>query len=94
MIVFRNSVDDGDTVLTLSLRSGFWIFIVLSGALVIHNKLLMRDIHTETKLAAYDSLFTNSYTGGMSNGTTNILPEVTMPNSISSNNVVPHPLWE
>ncbi len=55
--VFRN-YDEGDEHLsTLTLRSGFWIFLFLTGALFVHNKLLLKDGYSIAQNRAIDDVF-------------------------------------
>ncbi len=56
MFVFRDAETD-ESLLTLGMRSGFWIFLMLTGALFLHNKVLMTEQFSSEKNAAYDGVF-------------------------------------
>lgn len=57
MFVFRDA-DGNETVLTMSLRSGFWIFLLLTASLLIHNRVLMTETSTAKKVGEYEKVFT------------------------------------
>lgn len=56
MFVFRD-VDTDEGLLSLCLRSGFYIFIILTGVLFIHNKLLMKETSSISKDSEVASVF-------------------------------------
>jgi hypothetical protein len=62
MIIFRD-VDSDESMLTLLLRGGFWIFTALCGIIFLHNKVLTQDnIKTESNDAMTD-VFKGAYNG-------------------------------
>jgi len=42
--VFRNISESDDSVFTISLKSGVYIFVLLIGAIFIHSKVLTKDV--------------------------------------------------
>jgi protein-S-isoprenylcysteine O-methyltransferase Ste14 len=67
MFVFRDAETD-DSLLSMCLRSGFYIFIMLAGVLLIHNKVLMHENHTVSSNSDVAGVFKN---GGYSGVVTN-----------------------
>lgn len=59
LIIFRD-IEADETVLTMSLRTGFWVFLMLIGVLMIHNRVLAAETGQHQKNGAYDSVFTPS----------------------------------
>jgi hypothetical protein len=59
MIVFRD-IDADETLFTMSLRSGFWIFIMLLGVLMIHNRVFTAETSNVVRDGQYDKVFTPS----------------------------------
>jgi hypothetical protein len=59
MIVFRD-IDADETLFTMSLRSGFWIFIMLLGVLMIHNRVFTADVSNTVRDCQYEKVFTPS----------------------------------
>ncbi len=57
MFVFRDAETD-DGLLSLCLRSGFYIFVVLVGVLFIHNKILMKETSSVARNSEVASVFT------------------------------------
>ncbi len=56
MLIFRN-VQTDEPMSTLVLRSGLWVFIFLTGALLLHNKVLLIETTSNDKTAAYEDIF-------------------------------------
>ena len=65
LIIFRDAELE-DNLLVTSLRAGFWIFIILSGALLLHNKVLDRDNIAAEKNTNYDNAFSGAFSGAFS----------------------------
>lgn len=53
LYVFREIQSD-DSLFVLTIRSGFWVFLMLVGALFLHNKVL------ETRETEFDTIFKGS----------------------------------
>jgi hypothetical protein len=60
MWVFRDAETE-DTLLTMGLRGGFWIFLMLIGTLIIHNRVLGIEINEIEKDKAYEGVFNGAY---------------------------------
>lgn len=56
MFIFRN-VDTEESLLTMSLRTGFWVLILLIGTLFIHNKVLMAESLNSSEQEKIDQVF-------------------------------------
>lgn len=59
MMVFRD-IDADETLFTLALRSGFWIFIMMLGVLMIHNRVLGAEGANDKINGQYESVFNPS----------------------------------
>lgn len=59
MFIFRD-IESDETLLTLSLRSGFWIFLMLLGVMMIHNRVLLSESSARAKDGEYAKVFTTS----------------------------------
>lgn len=55
MIIFRD-VEMVESPVLLAGRSGFWIFLLLLGALFLHNKVLIRDDADAKSTNIYDAV--------------------------------------
>jgi len=55
LIVFRDTKSE-DSILVMTLRSGFWIFLSTLGIIFMHNKVLTAD----EEIKGYDGLFEES----------------------------------
>lgn len=62
MIIFRD-IDADETLFTMTLRSGFWIFIMMLGILMIHNRVLGSESQSKNVDGQYDRVFTPSAAG-------------------------------
>lgn len=62
MFIFRNT-DTEESLLVMSLRSGFWIFLMMVGVLFIHNKVLTGENVMSENKAAYGDAFKGGYSG-------------------------------
>jgi hypothetical protein len=56
MFIFRN-VETEESLLTMCLRTGFWVFILLVGTLFIHNKVLMTESFDSSEQEKIDQVF-------------------------------------
>ncbi len=56
LFVFRDA-DGAETTLVMSLRSSFWIFLLLIGALLVHNRVLMNEAANVNQKQNHDSMF-------------------------------------
>ena len=71
LIIFRD-VDSDESLLVLTLRSGFWVFLFTMGIFVIHNKVLSTEFSYHEKNAAYEGVFDSK----ISSAEENIVPVV------------------
>lgn len=62
MFVFRD-VESEDSLLSLCLRSGFYMFLFVFGAVLIHNRVLIKELTATTTSAEIDGVFKGSYSG-------------------------------
>ncbi len=62
LIVFRD-IDADETLFTMTLRSGFWVFVMMLGILMIHNRVLGAEVQTQSKEGQYEQVFTPSAVG-------------------------------
>ena len=60
LFVFRRVTAD-ESVLTLSLRAGLWVFLALLGAFCIHDNVVRAEVCE--KSGSYDEIFTPAYGG-------------------------------
>ena len=60
LFIFRDATTD-ESLFIMSLRSGFWILILLIGTLFIHNRVLSSEIENTTKTGQYDTIFNGAY---------------------------------
>ncbi len=69
LFIFRD-VETDDSLLSLCLRSGFYIFLVLTATLFIHNKVLMRETSAVAKGSEVANVFEKqgAYSGIMGHG--------------------------
>ena len=56
MFIFRGA-DTEDPLLTMALRSGFWIFLALAGVLFLHDKILLQDASAHERDEAAEKIF-------------------------------------
>ena len=56
IFVFRD-VDSDESLLTMALRTGFWVFILLLGSLFMQNKILLQETYTEDKHQEINQMF-------------------------------------
>jgi hypothetical protein len=59
LFIFRD-VDSDESLIIMGLRSGFWIFMLTTGVLFLHNKALTQENMTNEKVAAYENIFAGS----------------------------------
>ena len=64
MFVFRDA-DTDESLLTMSLRTGFWAFLAMLGVLFLHNKVLINENNEEREKADYGGIFNTSYSGAV-----------------------------
>jgi hypothetical protein len=62
MLIFRD-IEADETVLTMALRTGFWVFLMLLGVLMIHNRVLFAESNQSSRDGQYDHVFTQSKVG-------------------------------
>jgi hypothetical protein len=62
MIVFRD-IDADETLFTMALRSGFWVFIMMLCTLMIHNRVLGVENNQAQKDVNYDRVFNPTRVG-------------------------------
>lgn len=62
LIIFRD-IEADETVLTMALRSGFWIFLMLLGIMMVHNRILMGENSTSAKDGLYEQVIQPSVAG-------------------------------
>jgi hypothetical protein len=74
MFIFRDA-DTDDPILVMCLRSGFWIFLMLTGVLLLHNKVLTQEMITAEKTAAFEGVFDSGYPGMADNIVPVTIPE-------------------
>jgi hypothetical protein len=74
MMIFRD-IEADETVLTMSLRAGFWVFLMLLSVLMIHNRVLTAESHQYQKDGHYEQLFTPSKVGRFENDFVPIQPQ-------------------
>jgi phosphatidylglycerophosphate synthase len=60
IFIFRDAETE-ETLLTMSMRAGFWIFLMMLGILMVHNRVLIDENKAESKSAAYDGVFSGAY---------------------------------
>ena len=60
LFIFRDATTD-ESLIIMSLRSGFWILILLIGTLFIHNRVLSSEVENDTKTGQYDTIFNGAY---------------------------------
>jgi len=65
MFIFRDA-DTGDESLTsASLRTGFWVFLLLCGVLMLQNKVLLTESGAAKRLGEYEGVFGGGYGSGL-----------------------------
>lgn len=62
LIIFRD-IEADETVLTMALRSGFWIFLMLLGIMMVHNRILMGENTMSAKDGLYEQVIQPSVGG-------------------------------
>jgi hypothetical protein len=62
MFAFREA-DTTESLLVICLRSGFWIFLLLTSILFVHNKVLTQDHHEDIRSESYKRIFNNKPKG-------------------------------
>lgn len=84
MFIFRDA-DTGDESLTsASLRTGFWVFLLLTGILMLQNKVLITESGATRRLGEYEGVFGGGYGSGLP-GATAAPGDVIVPISINTN---------
>jgi hypothetical protein len=64
LITFRDvNIETGESLTTLSIRAGFWVAVLLVGALFLQNKVCAAELLEVGKSAEYDGLFNSGYIG-------------------------------
>ena len=56
MFIFRDA-DTTESMLIISLRAGFWIFLAMTGALFLHNKVLTAEDRVVKNNELYDGIY-------------------------------------
>ena len=87
MMIFRD-IEADETVLTMSLRAGFWVFLMLLGVLMINNRVLTTESHQYQKDGHYEQLFTPSAVGRFENDFVPVQPQQGMSTGGSANGAV------
>jgi len=54
--MFRDA-DTEDSLLTMSLRVGFWTFLLVTGVMFLHNRVLSSEVHDEKISNAFNGVF-------------------------------------
>lgn len=67
MFIFRDA-DTDESLLAMCLRAGFWIFFMLLGVLLLHNKILGRETSNSVKNSEYENAFLGGYSGVVAPG--------------------------
>jgi hypothetical protein len=60
MIIFRDA-QMRDSILTMTLRVGFWSLLITSSILFLHNRILYTDKNIRGANEDYDGLFSHNY---------------------------------
>lgn len=63
LIMFRDA-DTTDPLLTTTLRTGFWMFLLLIGVMFLHNKVLSKELDDNTSSNIYDAVMGGRYEPG------------------------------
>lgn len=84
LFIFRD-VDADESLLIMGLRSGFYIFIMMTGVLFLHNKILLQEVGNYEKNGEYENIFNNTlgYTGKYESNS--VLGESIVPVQINTN---------
>lgn len=78
LIIFRDAETDEPLIIMIA-RAGFWIFLLMSCAMALHNKVLCAEVDSAVKTSEMDEVFGgDDFTGG-------ILEEAIMPVHINTN---------
>lgn len=56
VIVFRD-IDSDTSLVTLTLRTGFWSFVAITGAIFVNNRIMLDEVNKKVKTSAYEPLF-------------------------------------
>jgi hypothetical protein len=67
MWVFRDAETE-ETILTMSFRAGFWIFLMMLGTIFLHNRVLGFEIDTIATEKAYGGVFSAHSSHGADDG--------------------------
>lgn len=57
--IFRE-IDSDESLLVMTLRTGFWVFIMMLGVLMLHNRVLTGEDLREKRNGSYDAVFGTS----------------------------------
>lgn len=60
LYIFRNTESD-DSISVMSLRTGFWVFIMLLGVLCLHNKVIYTEKKSQMDSDNLQTIFNGSY---------------------------------
>ena|ERR1700743_2225911 len=82
IFTFRDA-DTDEPILTMGLRSGFWIFIMMIGILFLHNKILLQEVNAHDVMGEYENIFNNGYSGKFESNSA--LAESIVPVQINTN---------
>ncbi len=62
MVIFRDA-DTEESLLVMSLRSGFWGFLLTLTIIFLHDTVIWQDIRHTEQSAAIDNVFNGGYNG-------------------------------
>ncbi len=68
MVIFRDA-DTEESLLVMSLRSGFWGFLLTLTIIFLHDTVLWQDIRHTEQSAAIDNVFNGGYNGKLADET-------------------------
>jgi O-antigen ligase len=64
LFMFRDA-DTEESLLVMSLRGGFWVFLTMLGILFLHNKVLMQAAAGDKQSNEFAGIFNGGYGGAM-----------------------------
>lgn len=64
LFIFRDA-DTEESLLVMTLRGGFWMFLTMLGVLFLHNKVLLQDYKVDKQGGELEGVFGGGYSGGM-----------------------------
>jgi hypothetical protein len=54
--IFRD-VDSDESLTSMTLRTGFWVFLITTGLMFLHNKILLQELSVLNKNVKYEDVF-------------------------------------